>query len=431
MDTGLNGFLEGCSPELAERSHLREADASHVVDGVQPRYIAEPVLSEQVAELLGAASRQGAATVIRGSGSKLGWGRTPASIDLVISTRRLNRLLVHAYGDLTATVEAGMSIRQLNESLAWHGQWLPVDQPFETATVGGVIATNDAGPLRHRHGTPRDLLIGVHLATTDGRIVKAGGTVVKNVAGYDLGKLMAGSHGSLAAIVSATFKLAPLPGASATAVVPFREVGELSTAVAAVSASQLEAAAFDVRVTVARAELAQAGAPAPFQLLLRFTSTPEAIEAQVAGLRQLLPAAAIELLTGSAEIEAWRGQTRGVWGGGTIVRASWLPSKLDAVVSWLHELAHDLHTKINLTARAGVGAGFLRIGGEPRTGIEAIKRLRGRFDLMRHVVVLRADVRVKEQLDVWGSTGDHDDLLRAVKHAFDPAGVLNAGRGPV
>ena len=116
---------------------------------------------------------------------------------LVVSTAKLNTLLVHRHGDLTATAHAGVSLAQFNRELARHGQWLPIDSAFAAATIGGIVATNDSGPVRHRYGTPRDLLIGVTLALTDGRIVKAGGHVVKNVAGYDLGKLVSGSFGTL------------------------------------------------------------------------------------------------------------------------------------------------------------------------------------------------------------------------------------------
>src|SRR5499427_9566622 len=131
--------------------------------------------------------------------------------------RGLRRVLAHEHGDMTATVEAGATLRDVNRALARHGQWLPLDPPrADRATIGGILATNDSGPLRHRYGTPRDLVIGVQLATTDGVLSKAGGRVVKNVAGYDLSKLVAGSFGSLAAIVSATFKLAPIPAASKT-----------------------------------------------------------------------------------------------------------------------------------------------------------------------------------------------------------------------
>jgi glycolate oxidase FAD binding subunit len=185
----------------------REGSAADAIDGVVPRQIVEPDTASGLAAALQRASRDRLVTVLRGGGTKLGWGRRPPPIDLLVSTARLNSLLVHRHGDLTATAHAGVTLAQLNRELARHGQWLPVDSAFDGATIGGIVATNDSGPLRHRHGTPRDLLIGVTLAMPDGRLVKAGGHVVKNVAGYDLGKLVSGSFGSLAAIVDATFKL--------------------------------------------------------------------------------------------------------------------------------------------------------------------------------------------------------------------------------
>ncbi len=202
-------------------SSTREAGAADAIDGVLPRLIVEPDSAEGLAAALAAASREGRATVLRGGGTKLGWGRVPTGVDLLLTTSRLNSLLVHRHGDLTATVGAGVTLATLNETLAEHGQWLPLDSAFDDATIGGILATNDAGPLRHRYGTPRDLLIGIRLALADGRIVKAGGNVVKNVAGYDLGKLVSGSFGCLAAIVDATFKLLPRPQASATLTVTY------------------------------------------------------------------------------------------------------------------------------------------------------------------------------------------------------------------
>src|SRR5262249_52736730 len=147
----------------------------------------------------------------------------------------------------TATVQAGARIADVNRELARHGQWLPIESPFPGATIGGAIATNDSGPLRHRYGTPRDLVIGIRLALTDGRLIKAGGNVVKNVAVYDLGKLMSGSFGSLAAIVSAPFKLTPLAAASSTLVARFETLDALVAAFDAIAASQLEMSAFEVQ----------------------------------------------------------------------------------------------------------------------------------------------------------------------------------------
>ena len=199
---------------VAEQS--RPGTPADAVDGVTPRFVAEPASGAACAAVLAAASAARQATVLRGGGTKIGWARPVDAVDLVVSTAGLSDLLVHRDGDLTATVGAGVPLSRLNTTLAARGQWLPVDSAFAATTVGGMLATNDSGPLRHRFGTPRDLLIGITLALTDGRLVKSGGTVVKNVAGYDLGKLVTGSYGALAAIVDATFKLLPLPHASAT-----------------------------------------------------------------------------------------------------------------------------------------------------------------------------------------------------------------------
>ena len=155
---------------------IRQGAVEDAIDGVVPRLVSQPQSPEELASLLAGASRDRWMTVLRGGGTKLAWGRVPASLDLIVDISRLDRLVAHRHGDMTATVQAGMPLASLNRSLAEHGQYLPVDSAFEHATVGGVVATNDSGPLRQRYGTPRDLLIGITLATTEGRLVKAGGT---------------------------------------------------------------------------------------------------------------------------------------------------------------------------------------------------------------------------------------------------------------
>jgi glycolate dehydrogenase FAD-binding subunit len=399
---------------------IRAGEAADAIDGVLPRSVAEPESSEALAAMLAWASREGASVVLRGRGTRLGWGRTPRSIDIVVSLRRLNRVLAHPHGDLTATIEGGATIRDVNRELARHRQWLPIDAADDDATIGGAIATNDSGPLRHRHGTPRDLLIGVHLAMTDGRIVKAGGNVVKNVAGYDLGKLLSGSFGSLAAIATATFKLAPLPGASATVIATVRDSAATARAAAAVNVSQLEPAAFEVHVGRS------------YRLLMQFASTPAAIDAQVGDVRRLLAADSFDLVTGDAERDLWRGHMRAVWAApGVIVRASWLPATLVAVLTLVDEIGGQRAGAIEIVGRAGVGAGIIRIDGDHAWSVAAVERLRAQSDVLGHVVLLRASPAVKQQVDVWGPARDHAALAGAVKRAFDPAGILNAGRGPI
>jgi glycolate oxidase FAD binding subunit len=402
-------------------STLREGTAADAVDGVIPGHVTEPDTREAFAGMLAKASRERLRTVIRGGGSKLDWGRVPPAVDLLVSTARLNQLVAHRHGDLTATVQAGMALRDLNRTLRRENQWLPVESAFDEATAGGLVATNEAGPSRHRNGTPRDLVIGITLALTDGRLVKAGGMVVKNVAGYDLGKLVSGSHGSLAGIVDVTFKLVPLPHASATLVAGYSDPGTLAREAATLAASQLEPAAFDVHADLE-------GARPVFSLIVRFASSPAATDAQVASARALL-SGETTMVTGDAETDLWTRRIRAPWaGGGVVIRMSWLPARLPQVLALITGLERS-GGRASFTARA-LGVGFLRLEGPAVTQVAAISRLRGSADV-GHVVVLRASREIKSAIDVWGPPRDSDSVARAIKTMFDPAGILNAGRGPV
>lgn len=424
---------------MKEFGAVRDGQAADAIDGVQPRYVVEPDSAEGLAGLLAWASREHVSIVLRGRGTKLGWGRRGARIDLVASTVRLNRVLAHAHGDLTATVQAGATVGDLNRELARHGQWLPLQTSFEEATVGGTIATNESGPLRHRHGTPRDLLIGIQLATTDGRLVKAGGNVVKNVAGYDLGKLVCGSFGSLAAIVTATFKLAPLPAASTTLVAACRDRQALAHVVRAVGASQLEPVAFDVHVVAGSQRtrptpdgVGRVLSDPPHRLLIQFATTPAAIDAQLEETRRLCAGADVETVTGAAEADCWRDHARRLWDSpGMIVRVSWLPAALEQAIGLVERIGADGATSIELAGRAGVGAGHIRVDADAAGQVRAVAALRAKPELVGHVVMLRAEPGVKDQADVWGPAGDTAGLLQAIKRALDPAGILNANRGPV
>ena len=398
---------------------LRQATGEDAIDGVVPRHVALPESAEALAQTLADASRERQLTVLRGGGSKLGWGRTPNRVDLVIGTEKLNRLLAHRHGDMTVTAEAGMPLADLNRALAEHRQYLPVESAFDRATIGGIIATNDAGPMRHRFGTPRDLLIGVTLAMTDGRLVKAGGTVVKNVAGYDLGKLVSGSHGTLAAIVDATFKLLPIPLASTTLVATYADGNAVAHDVAALNASQVELAAFDMSVS----------SGGRWILLMRMASSPAATAAQAAEARRLLSSAPAAV-SGDEERSLWEEQIRAPWAeGGTIVRLSWLPSQLPAVVAALSRLSQNGCQVETFTGRT-LGSGLLRLDGDERAIVAGIAALRASRDV-GHVVVLRATPRLKSEIDVWGPASGAIDVARTLKRMFDPADILNAARGPI
>jgi glycolate oxidase FAD binding subunit len=386
-------------------------------------HIEQPDTPEALARVLADASRQKRTTVIRGGGTKSDWARPADDADLELRTGSLKQLIAHRHGDLTATVQSGMTLAAFNAALAAHQQWLPVESAFAGATIGGILATNDSGPLRYRMGTPRDLLIGITLALTDGRLVKAGGHVVKNVAGYDLGKLVTGSHGSLAAIVDATFKLMPLPRASATMVATYVDPAQMARDVASLAASQLEPMAFDLRsdLTV-------------FQLFARFASSPAATNEQINDAKKVL-SGGVSVLTGEAEAAMWAEQVRWPWSAPsngelpTVLRASWLPSKLVDVIAELRDMARDTATSVTLIARAS-GAGFVRLSGAVETHSTTIGQLRA-TKVLRNVVVLRAPDSVKREIDVWGPPASAAVATKALKQMFDPNGILNAGRGPI
>ena len=398
---------------------LRPGTVADRVDGEVPPQVAEPDSPQAFADALKHASGERLPTVIRGGGTKLTWGRPPAAVDLVVSTTKLNRLIAHRHGDLTATIQAGMTLRDLNAALNAERQWLPIDHAFDEATIGGIVATNDAGPSRHRNGTPRDLVIGITLALTDGRLVKAGGTVVKNVAGYDLGKLVSGSHGTLAGIVDVTFKLVPVPQSSATLVAWYADSTRLARDAAALDASQIEPAAFDIRVE---------DGERPYQLKLRIATSPAARDAQIAAARALISGDGA-VLTDVAERATWAAQLDTMSEGDATVRFGWLPARLPPVLKLLEEMRSVDGVGVTFTGRV-LGAGVARLTGEVAALAAAIGRLRGSADV-GNVVLLRGSHDLKERVDVWGPGQASDRVARAVKKTLDPMGILNAGRGPI
>jgi glycolate oxidase FAD binding subunit len=419
------------APVLAGAVVRAGKDADRI-DGIRPGLVVEPRTAEEVAALLAWATQERLSVVFRGGGTKLGWGRVPTPLDLLVSLRGLNRVLAHAHADLTASVESGATLHELNTALGRHRQWLPVDAAGDEATVGGAIATNDTGPLRHRYGTPRDLLIGVRLATADGRLVKAGGNVVKNVAGYDLGKLVSGSFGCLAAVVSATFKLLPVPTASQTLSAAFHDRDAGAAAIARLNDSQLEPTALELQAAH------PPGGTASFRVLARFATSPAAAATQVEQARTLVGTG--EVVTGDAEAALWRRyQNRAsahVASGfsrtsaGTVVRMTWLPAALPQVLSLIEQVGGPAGS-VELVARAGVGTGLLRLDGGVDWQAVTVDRLRARGDILSHVTIQDAPPEVKAKVDAWGPPAPAANVLSAIKRALDPAGILNAGRGPI
>lgn len=410
--------IDGCAGEGVARPGA-DVDA---IDGVMPAVVAEPASPDAAVSVLGWASEHGRSVVVRGGGTKLGWGAPVQAVDVLLSTRAIDRVESHRHGDLTATVQAGAVLADVNAALAAHRQWLPLDAPHaERATVGGIVAANDSGPRRQRHGAPRDLIIGMTLARADGVAAKSGGIVVKNVAGYDLARLLTGSFGCLGVILTATFKLAPVAEASRTVRVTLSEAG----AVGRVAAGLLAHGAAPTAVEIAWP---------PATMLVRFESIEAVAEQQAAAAAALVRdgGGAAVVLAHADEAAAWRRHEARVFrGGGTIVKLVVLPSDLPATLAWLDETARRLSLDCEIVGRAGLGVLYLRLAGAASAQASLVRALRDRIDPGRGSAVVRqAGGELRSLVDVWGPIGDGSALMRQVKRRFDPRGILNPGRGP-
>jgi glycolate oxidase FAD binding subunit len=406
----------------------RAATAADAVDGVQPEVVVEPTTVEEASEVLRDATARGKRVVCRGGGSKLGWGNRPAGADLVLSTARLDRVLEHAHGDLIARAEAGVGLDAFQEVLAKAEQTLALDPPEEGATLGGVVAANASGPLRLRYGTARDLLIGITVVLADGTVARSGGKVVKNVAGYDLGKLFTGSLGTLGLIAEVTFRLHPRPTSRTGATLDLESPELACQAAQALSHSQLAPAALELqwpdRVGHGRLLLV---VEAP-----RGGVTEQARDA----VRLLEPYGEAELIEPGAAETAMEGYSARPWqgidGDGPLLgaKAACVPTELAGAIQDLWASADANGLAASLRGHAGVGVTYAALrGGDAGALVAAFEEARERLAKRGgSLVALQAPPEFKQRVDVWGPVGDAAGLMRRVKERFDPEGTMSPGR---
>jgi len=387
--------------------------------------VQQPRDAASAAAILKWADQERLAVEVCGGGTKAAWGTPASRADVTLSTDALITGIDHIAGDLTAVVPAGMTLERVNDVLRRNHQWLAIDPPHAgRATIGGILAANDSGPRRHLFGTPRDLVIGVEIALVDGRTAKAGGRVVKNVAGYDLSRLMAGSFGSLAAIVSATFKLAPVSSASRTIVASVTDSRRLAALASTVAAAPLNPSAVELESP-------------PHRLLVRFETSPAAADRQAQTAADLFAreGATTSTLAGADEDLLWQQYESRFWSeAATILKISTLPTDLAQTLEDVAHVTSAHGLTPHVCGRAGLGVLFVRLAHPPdetAAAARAIAELRQRVASRRgSVVVVSGSAALKAQVDPWGDLGDALALMRAVKNRFDPHGILNPGRGP-
>ena len=393
-----------------------------------PSSIVYPKTTEELKSVMSCAYSNNWRVFPCGSSSKLGWGGVGNKVDLVVSTERLNRVIEHAVGDLTVTVEAGVKFADLQNILLKTSQFLPLEPAYpQEATLGGIIATADSGSLRHRYGGVRDMLLGISFVRSDGQIAKAGGRVVKNVAGYDLMKLFIGSYGTLGILTEVTLRVYPVQEAAGT-VVLIGEAEALASATKTLLASALTPTAVDLLSTQL---VTQLGLGQGMGLMVRFQSVTQSVKEQSSRLLEVGQKLGLRgtVYTEASEPSLWQSLPEKIW---TTSQQPAITCKIGVLPTAAATTLAQLDTLTSSTGlgliHAGSGLGLLRLDPAAVTP-QTIREIRGYCEAQNgFLTVLEAPISLKQQLDVWGYSGNALNIMRGIKQQFDPTNLLSPHR---
>jgi glycolate oxidase subunit GlcD len=392
-----------------------------------------PQSAEAAAQVIQLAMKQDMAVVPAGAATWIDAGNLLSRSDLLVTTRRMTRMLKHEPADLVATAEAGLRLSSFQTHLAQAGQWLPIDPPDDgRATLGGVAATGLGGPHSFGFGLPRSFVIGMKVVLSDGRAIKAGGSVVKNVAGYDLCKLFTGSYGTLGLITELTFKLRPLPAESRTvmasgSLAPLINAGHKVYSKLAPVAIELISSRLAKDLEIVN-ELESA-------LMMRFVGSARSVVAQTAQALKLFRDDGVRCATQDEDSQPWsklsavplQSHDDLSW------RVALRPTDLISFLGEVAALEEDETSHVGLRWHAGLGDGRLRaIARAPvyhREAVRALERLRHKAEsLGGSLVVESAPIEIRNEFDAWGDFGSVAELMKRVKAQLDPENRLSAGR---
>ncbi len=359
-----------------------------------------------------------------GNGSKLDWGELTTNVDLIVSTQKCDRIIAHAVDDLTVTVEAGITLAQLQAKLKEHNQFLPIDPAFpQEATIGGILATADTGSWRQRYGGIRDLVLGISFVRGDGAITKAGGKVVKNVAGYDLMKLLIGSYGTLGIITEATFRTYPIPENSQTVTIT-GQAQAIAEAIKQFKNSGLTPTAADLISPNVSQKLALGNS---YTLVMRFQTIPESIAAQTKQLEAMVAnlETTVNVYQTEKEVALWQ-QIKQIRlpdnDEVTICKLGILPTQAIELFEQLNQQDNSYQGIVHL----GSGLGIIKFN---NTNPETIKTVRNYCQTHSGFLsILSAPQTLKQQLEIWGYQGNALSMMQTIKAKFDPQGVFNSDR---
>ena len=411
------------SPETAIISweNLTPTQQQKIQQGIdsksRPSCVVYPHSQAELAAVITAANSHKWRVLSCGSGSKINWGDLAKNIDIIVSSDRINQLIEHAVGDLTVTVEAGMKFSQLQEILAKHNQFLALDPAFPNfATIGGIVATADTGSLRQRYGGVRDQLLGITFIRADGQIAKAGGRVVKNVAGYDLMKLFTGAYGTLGIISQVTFRVYPLPETSGTVILTGKPEA-ISQAVRTLQSSELTPTQADLLSSklVTNLDLGT-----EIGLITRFQNISESVQEQSKRLLAIGEKLGLHgvIYSGNQETDLWQRLPKQIH---SHVTESTITCKIGVLPTASVEIINQIDIGL---IHISSGLGLVRLEKE-----EQILPLRNLCQANSGFLsILSAPVELKERFDIWGYTGNGLQVMRRIKEQFDPQNILNPGR---
>ncbi|MFS8514126.1 MAG: FAD-binding oxidoreductase [Planifilum fulgidum] len=397
---------------------------------------------EEVQRAVRWAAEKKVAIVPRGRGAYAGYGHPVNRDFIILSLERMSGVLEHSAGDLTVTVRAGTSLAALREHLSSRGQFLPLDPPRpELTTVGGAVATGMTGPKRFKYGTVRDWVIGLRVVLADGRVIRTGGKVVKNVAGYDMNKMFIGSLGTLGIITECTFKLRPVPPVEILILLEADDWDAVHRLSRRLLDSPLEPSAVEA-VNGGAMRLFSEDWSGPCGVMVGFEDERLAVEAQWERLKVWAAEEGLRLrfaLEGGDAAKGWRLLGESVPdvldppdGKTVVVKGITLPDRVPEVLQEMDGIFAE--GDLQAVGHGGTGTGVVRaVIRAPEERLEALtaalKRLRGRFEEPGGYLVLeQAPLEVKEKVPVWGRPPGGLFLMRRLKERFDPDGRLNPGR---
>ncbi len=410
---------------------VSEGSATDAIDGIEPNVVAFPRSMDELSRLLSFANGEGLAVAPRGGGTQLGLGNRLERLDVVADISGLNRVVQHNAADLTLVVEAGITLAALRETLAAEGQFLALDAPLpERATIGGTLAAGVSGPLKWQYGSARDLVIGMKVAQADGRITQSGGNVVKNVSGYDMARLHVGGLGTLGVITEVSFKLTPMPRREATLLARFSSAAEcLSAALGIFNSGVMPIAltAFNGGV-VGRIGL-DGGEDSEYALAVRLGGRPRT-------LRRMEDEAFSVVREQTAQVDRLEHEAGTLWSqladfgyaeGNEAVMSARIATLPNSIVKVMDVLGQSENAAI--VAQPGYGMmtahWFDEYGASSNVILGAREVAHG---LGGSLIVERAPMAVKDNLDVWDYTGESLEVMRNLKAQYDPKGILNPNR---